>query len=196
MQGVLFEYEWVSPLVALVVGLVVGLGLNRAGRGRGALAAWGVGVVACAGLAVSTRLVETGREATTRGAVAFVDLMVAGDGEAVEGVVSGRMTMTAGGDLVSGYGRGALVAFAPSVPGYVTECFRSVSRSEASGGEVETDVWVRVTAGTGVGSYEFRLTWSKEGPADDQWGGWRIVRIDLTEVNNRPVESGWVRRWM
>ena len=190
LQRLVFEMEYLAPAGALAATLIAGFIANRAGKGKTAVTIWALGVLLAAGLAASTRLVETTREQITRLSQTFVAAVASGDDNTAAPLISERLTVAAGDTLVTGYDKQALVSFIPTVPSYVNDSFQSVSNPTADNATASADAFVRVLGGMGTGTYDFTLRWAREADA------WRLTRIDLNRVNGEPPPTAWVTRWM
>lgn len=191
LEQALFESEFAAPAVALVVGVIAGFALAQRGKRKSGVIAVLVGMVAAGGLAASSRLVETDREVVSERTEALVAAFAAGDPSAVEGYLSERLVVAAGGEQIRGVDRGLVLGGVETVERVVTGLSPTVRSPERTAeGEVTLELGVRADlAMGGISPSTWSLTWQEEG------GAWRVVRIEALRLGGQVASPGNFPRW-
>ncbi len=192
LERVLFESPIVAPAAIGLLGLVVAFALNRAGKGKGAVLAFVVGLVLAVGVGAVARVVETDREAAERMTRAFVAAAAAGDVEALDEMISERVAVSADGTLLTRADKGVLLSGAERVPGLITGYSTAIRGVEVDEGRpAVASFTVRVfprVGGMVVTAWE--MTWQESGE------GWVATRLEATREGTHGVGPGGYEHWL
>jgi len=183
----LFESPW--PLVGLLLlASVVGfIALNRQEKGRWAVGAFLLGVVAAGAVFGVAAGVKTEREALLGRTAAFVDAVAAGDVETVDELLAESLEVSFAGTLAAEVNRelvlGVVGAFQEGGALELREYLSGSRQAEVRGagfGVSQLKITV-VAARGGAGSTWWRLDWRKQPD-----GAWRITELECLLINGRP----------
>ncbi len=184
VERLLFESPWPLAGMAVVIGVIAAVMLNRRGRGAAALGAGVGGLALAAALVVMAGAVVTDREEIGRRSSAFVEAVAAGDAMAAEELLLEDVSLRVGEEAPAGNWRAAIL-------GAVQTAHREYGIEAASMGNVQTSA----TEG-GFGRSVFRVTarasagfpsvsWWKLDWRRDHDEKWRIEVMRCLEINGR-----------
>jgi hypothetical protein len=185
----LFESPIVVPVAVLALALIIGFGMGRAGKGR---QGWIVVAIAAAigvGIAISSRVVETDREAIERLTREFVDSVMENDRGRVGELLSARLTVAADGQSAPLDAREFILSQVERVSAEIERYAANVQEAavtvEDAAGKSKFAFSVLQSRGYGFGVSTWVLDWQKS-PS----GGWQIDTIDLVALNGNPPPTG------
>jgi hypothetical protein len=189
MDRLLFESQVVVPVAVLVLAVIIGFGLGRAAKAREGWIVMGVGLALAVGIAISSRVVETDREAIRRLTVEFIDGVMENDRSRVEGLLGPRLTVASGGSSAPMDARGFILdqveRVSAEIERYATNVQESAVTVKDAAGKSKFAFSVLESRGYGFGVSTWVLDWQKS-PS----GGWQIDTIDLVALNGNPPPSG------
>ncbi len=184
----LFESPLLVPVAVLVLAVIAGFGLGRAAKAREGKIVMAVGLVLAVGIAISSRVVETDREAIRRLTGAFIADVMDGDRGAVEGVLGPRLTIAAGGSSAPLNAREFILNNVDRVGAEIERYASNVQEAAViaeRAGRSKFAFNVLQSRSYGFGVSTWVLEWQKTPGA-----GWQITAIDLVALNGQPAPTG------
>lgn len=185
LDRLLFESQFLVPIAVLVVAVVVGLAMNRAGKSKPGGIVMLAGLLVAGGVAVSSRVVETDREAVHRGTKEFIAAVVEADRSTVESLLAPRLTLRSDGNSAPLNARSFILGSLDMVKQDIEQHSSSVQESAIhaeNAGRTQFVFRVHRSRSFGVGMSTWVLEWQKYPD-----GNWQINTIDLVAINgNRP----------
>ncbi len=185
----LFESPVVVPVAVLILAIIIGFGLGRAGKGREGWIVMAVGAVLAVGIAISSRAVETDREAIERLTREFIDRVMDNDSGRVGELLSARLTVAADGQSAPFDAREFILSQVDRVSSEIERYAANVQEAaitvEDAAGRSKFAFSVLQSRGYGFGVSTWVLDWQKSPAA-----GWQINTIDLVALNGNPPSSG------
>lgn len=185
----LFESPIVVPVAVLGLALIIGFGMGRAGKGRGGWIVVGIAAVVAVGIAISSRVVETDREAIERLTREFVESVMENDRGRVEELLSTRLTVAADGQSAPLDAREFILnqveRVSAEIERHATNVQEAAITVEDAAGKSKFAFSVLQSRGYGFGVSTWVLDWQKTPSV-----GWQINTIDLVALNGNPPSSG------
>lgn len=185
----LLERSWLTGAALVLAGILAWFFLMQAGKRRPAAIATSALVVLGIVVMVLGRAVETDRERLEALTRAFVDEFVAGNGAALEGMISERVALLSAGRAVDE--DRALLIGASVVRPIDDSSFSSMGSRLESPNLGKTRFSVQTTH-SGLYSGRVSSAWELDWQRGED-GRWRIVTFECLHIFNRPPGDQWVQ---
>lgn len=194
LQTVVLDRPWIGALVVLAAGLVAGVFVNRAGKGKLAGALAGIGVLVAAAIMLAGTLITTPeamlRERTER----FVAAIAEADPDTLETMLAPRFVIASRGATNLDLGSEWLLSVAGGMDRAIRSNEMSVVEVEMQGDRAARVRFRCRTAltmdGRAVGS-TWEVQWQRfEGSGPDAW---KAVRLEAQTIMGQDAGRLWIQ---